>query len=247
MSEEIKILKESIEIKNDDNRDKKTENTENQENKENKEIKNNILKKEEIHYINIRKVSNLSDSVINYFTISICLFLYASYNLEWFHLHDDDNYGNQFVMGFFIFSGISLYIIGILNWYEGKELLFLFDFIFSFLFIALFLKGQNLGDISSQTKNEKLEGLFYILFFCFILIIGISSKVKGIIFTINYLIIFVGFCFLFADKFFGNKWIKYVHSYIFIVAAAFLWIIGILKLINNGLVNKTIKILEPTD
>jgi hypothetical protein len=268
MSEEIKIVKETIEIKNDDNRDKKTEHSENQEkinnnlekydfkdnkenkesieNKENKEIKNHI-QTEEYPYINIRKVSNLSDSVINYFAISISLFLYASYNLEWFHLHDEDNQGQFFVNAYFIFAGTSLYVIGILNWYEGKELLFLFDFIFSFLFIALFLKGQNLGDISSRETNDKLEGLFYILFFAFILIIGISSKGKGIIFSVNYAILFLAFVFLFSDKFFGNKWVKYIHSYAFIVAAGFLWVTGILKLINNGLVNKSIKILDPTD
>jgi len=112
-----------------------------------------------------------------------------------------------------------------------------------------FLSEKNLGDISSQftANNDKLKGLFYIIFFCFILIIGISSKEKGIIFSINYAVLFVGFVFLFAGKFFGNDWIRYAYSYAFIVSAALLWVTGILKLINNGLVNKSIKILEPTD
>ena len=254
MSEEIKIVKETIEINNEDKKNQKTENVENQQKKEDQEnkgkivIKNKLLKREELPFINVRKVSNLSDSIINYFAISISLFLYAAYTLEWFHLHDEDSQGKKFVEAFFIFAGITLYVIGILNWYEGKELLFLFDFIFSFLFIALFLKGQNnLGDLSPRKENSKLEGLFYIIFFAFIFIIGISSKGKGIIFSINYAILFLGFVFLFADKYFGNKWIKYVHSYTFIVAAALLWITGILKLINNGLINKSIKILDPTD
>ena len=253
MSEEIKIVKETIEINNEDKKNKKTDNLEipqntgDQENKGKIGIKNKLLKREELPFINVRKVSNLSDSIINYFAISITLFLYAAYTLEWFHLQDEDSQGKKFVEGFFIFAGITLYVIGILNWYEGKELLFLFDFIFSFLFIALFLKGQNLGDISTRKDNSKLEGLFYIIFFAFIFIIGISSKGKGIIFSINYAILFLGFVFLFADKYYGNKWIKYVYSYAFIVAAALLWITGILKLINNGLINKSIKILDPTD
>ena len=156
MSVEIKIVKEKIEINNEDKRSKKTDNSENQHNKgdqENKgklEIKKKVLKREELPFINIRKVSNLSDSIINYFAISISLFLYAAYTLEWFHLHDEDSQGIKFIRTYFIFAGITLYVIGILNWYEGKELLFLFDFIFSFLFIALFLKGENLGDISSR-------------------------------------------------------------------------------------------------
>ena len=41
---------------------------------------------------------------------------------------------------------------------------------------------------------------------------------------------------------FGNDWIRYAYSYAFIVSAALLWGTGILKLINNGLDNKSIKI-----
>ena len=145
----------------------------------------------------------------------------------------------------YIFAGISLYIIGVLNWYEGKELLFLFDFLFSFYFIILFLKKKITIE---EVENLKLEGLFYILFFAFILIIGISAKDKGIIFIINYGVLFFGFVFLFADKFFNNnKVVKYIYCYSFIVSAGLLWIIGVLKLINNGLVNKSIKILDPSD
>ena len=240
MSEDIRLKeKDKIEIKEEENnQDKKTESPDESQSKE-KEIKQT---KGEHPLINIRKVSNLSDSVINYFLISISLFMYSAYNLGWFDLKNSE----KFVVGYYIFAGVSLYIIGILNWYEGKELLFLFDFIFSFFFIILFLKN-NIKDMGDG-QNEKLEGLFYILFFAFILIIGISAKGKGIIFIIDYAVLFVGFVFLFADKFFkANKWIKYVYCYAFIVSAALLWITGILKLINNGLINKSISILEPTD
>ena len=97
-------------------------------------------------------------------------------------------------------------------------------------------------------QNDKIEGLFYIIFFVFILIIGISAKEKGIILIINYAILFVGFVFLFADKFFGkNKWLKYVYCYVFLVSALFLWITGILKLVNNYLNNRLVKFLGPTD
>ncbi len=230
-----------------------------EDNKEQNNTKDKILDVPEIIKVNepkifhpflsIRKVSNLSDSIINYFVIAISLFIYASYNLEWFHLQDEEGVGKIWVMTYILISGISLFIVGILNWYEGKELLFLFDFLFSLFFISLFLSEKSLGDISSffSEKNYKLQGLFYIIFFCVIMIIGISSKEKGILFPINYGILFIGFVFLFADKFFEKNWLKYVHPYVFIVAAAFMWIIGILKLINNGMVNKSITMLEPTD
>ena len=225
------IIREDI-----NNQDKNTETPD--DNHENTELKHNL---KELPMINIRKLSTLSDSVINYFVISISLFIYSAYNLGWFDLKSSD----KFVIGYYIFAGISLYIIGILNWYEGKELLFLFDFIFSFYFIILFFKKKITID---EVENLKLEGLFYILFFTFILIIGISAKEKGIIFIINYGVLFFGFVFLFADKFFNNnKGVKFVYCYSFIVSAGLLWAIGVLKLINNGLVNKSIKILDPSD
>ena len=245
MSENMEIIEKQVikKVKDDENnQDKKTDNPEGNEEKEEKQEKKELEQnKKEVPFINIRKISTLSDSVINYFVISISLFMYSAYNLGWFDLQKSD----KFVIGYYIFAGIALYIIGVLNWYEGKELLFLFDFIFSFYFIILFFKKQI---TVTEVENLKLEGLFYILFFAFILIIGISSKEKGIIFTINYGVVFFGFVFLFADKFFNNnKVIKYIHCYAFIVSAGLLWAIGVLKLINNGLLNKSIIILDPSD
>ena len=133
-SEDTKLKnKESINVKINqlENKDKITESPD--------EDKTSITKprRETMPLINIRKVSSLSDSVINYFIISISLFIYSSFNLGWFNLEDSE----KFVISYYLFAGITLYVIGILNWYEGKELLLLFDFIFSVLFIALFLKG----------------------------------------------------------------------------------------------------------
>ena len=220
MSENMEIKeKKGIKVKNEDenNQDKKTDTPDS--NQENKELVHN---RNQLPFLNIRKISTLSDSVINYFVISISLFIYSAYNFGWFDLKNSD----KFVIGYYIFYGISLYIIGVLNWYEGKELLFIFDFIFSFYFIILFLKKKiNIEEV----ENLKLEGLFYILFFAFILIIGISAKDKGIIFIINYGVLFFGFVFLFADKFFNNnKVVKYIYCYSFIVSAGLLWIIGVL-------------------
>mgnify|MGYP006873081450 FL=1 len=195
--------------------------------------------------INYRKISNLSDSTINYFVISITLFINSATELDWFKLKENVN----FSLSYFLIAGVSLYIVGILNWYEGKELLFLFDFIFSFYFLSYFF-SNNLYMINipekSMNDNDKLQGIFYILFFALLLIIGLSAKTKGIVYIIDYAILFLGLVFLFAYKYFGNKWIRYVYSYIFIVAAALLWITGILKLINNGM-DKNIALLDPTD
>ena len=246
MSEEkrLELEKDKTENKEDEKENNNDKNTEISNNAEDKTKKEEIQKIEQQPFINIRKISTLSDSVINYFAISISLFIYSAYNLGWFDLKEQE----KFIKGYYIFAGISLYIIGILNWYEGKELLFLFDFVFSFFFIILFLNGKLEIKVANNEQNDKLEGIFYIIFFALILIIGISAKEKGIIFIINYAVLFVGFVFLFADKFFGNnKWLKYVYCYDFIVSAAILWVTGIFKLVNNCLNNRLDKILRPTD
>ena len=113
----------------------------------------------------------------------------------------------------------------------------------------LFLKNQNLGSISDYLgtyNNDKLQGIFYIMLFCLILVIGISSKEKGLIYIIYYAVLFISYVFLFAYKFFKNDIIKTIDCYMFIVCGALYWITGVLKMLNSSLKNN-IKILEPSD
>ena len=199
------------------------------------------IKKEQIPKMNIKKLSNLSDSIINYFVISICLILHSAFNLNWFNLKEN----SKFCFTYFIFAAVILYIIGIMNWYEGKELLFLFDFIFSFYFLTLYFNENSYFNNDDGNNNNKLRAIFYIFIFCFFLVLLISSYRKGKIFMVNYFILFVGFVFLFLDNFFEDKYdcIKKTHYYIFIISGGLMWIIGILKLINNGFLSKEETIL----
>ena len=235
-----KNSEDKLKVKNNQDQD----NTKSQEEKVNK---NGIPK------LIVRKISTLSDSIINYFVIGICLFLQSAYNLNWFDM--EDNKIKIYII--FIFAAVVLYTIGIFNWYEGKELLFLFDFILSFYFLTIYFKEEYKGKISekfntniiSDSDNNKLQAIFYILIFCLFFIIGFSAFKKGIIYIVNYFILFVGFVFLFID-FYWNKnhtWITKVHYYIFIVSGVLMWIIGILKIINQGFLSKDTVILGQTD
>jgi hypothetical protein len=228
----------------------KVKNNQDQSNTKSQEEKVN---KNGIPKLIVRKISTLSDSIINYFAIGICLFLQSAYNLNWFDL--EDNKIKIYII--FIFAAVVLYTIGIFNWYEGKELLFLFDFILSFYFLTIYFKEEYKGKISekfntniiSDNDNNKLQAIFYILIFCLFFIIGFSAFKKGIIYIVNYFILFVGFVFLFID-FYWNKnhtWIAKVHYYIFIVSGVLMWIIGILKIINQGFLSKDTVILGQTD
>jgi len=228
----------------------KVKNNQDQSNTKSQEEKVN---KNGIPKLIVRKISTLSDSIINYFGIGICLFLQSAYNLNWFDM--EDNKIKIYII--FIFAAVVLYTIGIFNWYEGKELLFLFDFILSFYFLTIYFKEEYKGKISekfntniiSDSDNNKLQAIFYILIFCLFFIIGFSAFKKGIIYIVNYFILFVGFVFLFID-FYWNKnhtWITKVHYYIFIVSGVLMWIIGILKIINQGFLSKDTVILGQTD
>ena len=210
-------------------------------NKNNHDIILNLRKKSFIPLISYKKL-NFHSSVINYFAIGICLFVNGCLNLEWFK----SNYNEEFYVGYYLISGIVLYIVGILNWYEGKELVFLIDFIYSFYFIALFMIKYEIFKITDN-DNDKLHGSFYVIFFCLIICITISSKNKGIWYTLNYIVLFIGYLFLFFFKYYDKKWIKDAYSYIFIISGALFWITGLLKIIDNDLAENSITILQPSD
>ena len=203
------------------------ENLEINKNKDNTKPPEEKVIKNEIPKMNIRKISTLSDSIINYFSIGICLFLNSAYNLGWLEL----DHNKKFSFAFFIFAAGVLYIIGIFNWYEGKEILFLFDFILSFYFLTIYFKEENYIKILGKFKVDIFDS-------------NENYKLKGIIYIVNYFILFVGFVFLFIDFYWEKKynWIDDVHYYIFLVSGALMWIIGILKIVNQGFLSKDTRI-----
>ena len=213
------------------------------------ELPREKAKKEKIPKMNVKKLSNLSESIVNYFAIAVCLFLNSAYNLEWFNLENH----KSFIYSYFLFAAVLLYIIGIMNWYEGKDLLFLFNFILCFYFLVLFfntvsiISFDNMSNtiINTSLDNVKLQAMFYIIIFCLFFVLGLSSNKKGIVFIINYFILFVAFAFLFFDYYYKHKynWMKKAYSYSFIVSGCFMWIIGIIKFINYAFLTKQTTVL----
>ena len=227
--------------------DKKLKETENLEINDDKTTIDEEIKHKFTPLINVKKVPGLSDSIINYLAMGICYVVYGCYHLGWLDVDKDAN--KDFYLGYFLVASICLYITGIFNWYEGKELIFLIDFIMSFLFMTLYLKNQTLENLAgkvSENDTDKLQGIFYILLFCFILVIGISSKDKGIVYIFDYAVLFITYVFLFAYKFFKNEWIKKIDFYIFVICGGLFWITGIIKILNS-VISGSIGIVEPSD
>ena len=103
--------------------------------------------------------------------------------------------------------------------------------------------------IDKYNNNFEIQEVFYILIFCLFFVMGFSAFRKGLIYIINYFILFIGFLFLFIHCYFDQEkdWINKVYSYLFIVSGALMWIIGILKIINQGFLTKDSFLLGQTD
>ena len=237
----------SSEGKNNKPDDKVTNISEEQKPKNDIEIG---MKKKFIPLINYKLNPLLSSSILNYMAIGISLAIFGCAKRKFFELGDN----KEFYPKYFLISGIILYISGILDWYEGKELLYLVDFILAFYFESLYLfeiknlpKYFDIFDLKDDKENEKLRGTFYIILFLLFLCIAISYKSKGKFYIVDHGVLFIGFIFKFLHNYFGSEWIEKAYSFIFIVSGALFWLTGLLKMIDNFLTNFSLIFLYPSD
>ena len=235
----------SSEGKNNKPDDKVTNISEEQKPKNDIEIG---MKKKFIPLINYKLNPLLSSSILNYMAIGITLAIYGCVKRDYFKLNSNAGVYQKY----YFISGIVLYISGILDWYDGKELLYLADFVLAFYFESLYLHEIRNDDkyfnvLDTTDENRKLRGTFYILLFLLFFCIAISYKSKGKFYIVDHAALFIGFIFLFLDKYFNATWIDKAFSYIFIVIGALFWLTGLLKMIDNFLPNVSIIFLYPTD
>ena len=188
-----------------------------------------ILNKIQNSISHVKIKNQLSDSIINFFTLAIGFFMYGC-------IHTEIIFSNEtkyLIYGTIIISGITQIILGIYEWYKGKSLYILINFSFGLLFVSWFLK-YNLIENNEIEKNKRYEGAFYIIWFLLSIFIIIAGKNKGIIYLINYAVVALGFVFLFIDKYIDKNWLKQTYGCIFIVSGGLFWITGLIRLINSS-------------
>ena len=190
------------------------------------EIRSNIF--------NIRLKNNLSDSILNYFTMSIGLFFYGSIYAK---IIVKDN-TKPFFYELIMFSGILQIILGIFDWYKKKTKTLLTNTLFGILFISWYFKYKYILKDNPDVKDKKYEGLFYILFIVLSALLIIASKNKGPMYSINFLALVVAFVFEVVDKYANKSWAKKTYGYAFIVSAGLFWITGIMRILNNQFLNR---------
>ena len=211
--------------------------TENEYNQE--DIMENNLQKIQNNLYHVKCKNQLSDSIINFFTMAIGFFMFGCMNAEILY----SNETKYLFFGNLIIAGIAQTILGIYEWYKGKSISILINFSFGLLFISWFFK-YNLIDQGEIVKDKSYEGTVYTIWFLLSLIIIVAVKNKGIIYSLNYIAVTAGFAFLFIDKFADQNLLKKIYGYIFIVAGGLFWITGLLRLVSSSFLNDYLGIIK---
>ena len=205
------------------------------------------VKKRVIPLIHYKLNPILSTSILNYLSIGISLAIFGCDKKNFFKLQGH----RPLRINYYFVSAIILYISGIFDWIDGKELLFLVDFILSFYFFSLYFREETEKKlaltIAIESKNDELQGTFYVTLFLFFLCIAVSYKNKGKFYIIDYSVLVLGFIFLFLHRYFEAGWMEDAYSYIFIADGILFWISGLLKMIDNVMNNHSIILISPTD
>ena len=200
------------------------------------------LKKIQDHVFHIKSVNQLSDSILNYFTMSIGLFIYGIIHAD---IIVTDN--SKLLLYYYIaFAGLAQIGLGVYDWYKGKTLTLLVDFLFGFLFVSWFFKYYYIlnPDGGEVKEDEIYEGALYILWFALSAFLIVAVKNKGILYSLDYLVIAVAFVFLFVDKYANQNWVKKAYGYTFLASGCLFWITGLLRFINSSLAQHGISIVK---
>ena len=198
------------------------------------------LEKIQSQVFHIKCNNQLSDSIVNYFTLAIGFFMFGciyaeiifSENIKYYF------YGNL------IIAGIAQSLLGIYDWHKGKSLSVLINISFGLLFISWFIKYILLENGEIEKDDNIYEGALYIIWCLLTVVIIIAVKNKGVLYSLDYLAVTVGFVFMIVDKYGHQNWIKKTYGYTFIVAGGLFWITGLLRLMNTTLFKNTVKLVK---
>ena len=205
------------------------------------QMKEGIKQQIRSEIFNIRLTNQLSDSILNYFSMSVGLFFYGFIYAK--VISEKKNLDSLFYE-ILLISGIIQIFLGIYDWYKGKTLTLLTNFLFGILFISWYFKYYEILKKDKDYVDKKYEGVFYILFVVISLTLIIAAKNKGTMYSINYLILTISFAFVVVDKYVNKDWSKRTFGYTFIVTGVLFWITGFLRILNNQFLNKTLFLVK---
>jgi succinate-acetate transporter protein len=232
----------NVTFKKEEERIENVENMNSSINLREKEKENIVLKENQkkIKKIKIKKLLNYPTSIYAYFLISFGLF-FLSCNAAW------SQYGSTTISSGFLIIGIIQYILGIYDYYQGNDFLFLQNIIFGIRYIYFFLNYFELNGLKrTKTLFSNMQGIIDFILFAFLSIFTIIVKSEGIIFFIDYfgLTLSTGLFVLsgFAEEY---KVVIKINGYISFFCSILFWITGLAYVINDTFKRKLIKYVEP--
>ena len=198
--------------------------------------------------VNIRRTSNLAVAPINTFSLAIMLFMFAAPLMHWCSLKSP-TFGVSLACG-----GVCLYIMGIYNWYQNKNILCFIDFMFSFLNLLICYFVRTVEDKSEEKLVAIFENYMIATFFVLILValaaLAVASKKKGLIHLVYLGLLILSDVFIIVwiyrfEK--GDKHLKRlrkVAGYFMFVASLALWYTGVGRFINEIFHTNMIPLVE---
>ena len=199
--------------------------------------------------VNIRRTSNLAVAPINTFSLAIMLFMFAAPLMHWCSLKSP-TFGVSLACG-----GVCLYIMGIYNWYQNKNILCFIDFMFSFLNLLICYFVRTVEDKSDEKLVAIFENYMIATFFVLILValaaLAVASKKKGLIHLVYLGLLILSDVFIIVwiyrfEK--GDKHLKRlrkVAGYFMFVASLALWYTGVGRFINDIFQKEMIPLISP--
>ena len=207
---------------------------------ENNKKKKKKKEKEIIDKIKIKKIMDYPTSIYPYFLISFGLF-YLSCNAAW------SDYGSSSLSIPFLVIGIIQYILGIYDYYQGNNFLFMLNIIIGIRYLNFFLNYFEINGLKRTNKFfSDIQGMIDFILFVFFAVFSIIMKEEGIIHFINFFFLTVttGFFVLsgFSESY--TVIIKIAGYFLFFNSITF-FATGIIYVIHDTFNKKIIKFVEP--
>ena len=187
------------------------------------------LDKMALPQVNYHQMVNFGYSSVNFFALAMGLFMFAAPMMGWI------GYESPTLGTAFMFGGICQYLIGFYDWYQGRTILSVIDFIFGLLHLVYFYTAD-LGKYGIWVPYDYytyMQGVFYSLWFAILLFIIISLKGRGCMYLCYMFLLALASVFMIIWEFSQRTWPRKVAGYILLVASVFIWYTGLGRLMSS--------------
>ena len=179
--------------------------------------------------INYRRTSYFGLSVWDFWGLAFALYMLTAPMCSWI------GYESPSLSVAFWIGGLCLYIHGLYNWYQGRSILSVLDFIFGLLFLTIYYTAE-LGKYAIYVPyyyRTYMQGVFYIIFFLFLMFILMALGHRGSIYTLNIYLIMLGLLWVIIWDFSKQTWARKIAGYLFFAAAISLFLTGLGRLFTD--------------